>query len=307
MRRLPFLLCCLLFLGGTASAQICVSELRAALTDLSDVRPATGVDAALLLRRAVELVEPGLPPLRKLPDSRLPVAADAPHADTVRYLAERRLLPKGWTPEALDADTWAGMLNAFRAWYKLPAMTVRPPDTLGPLLLDASVALEDVSHAIRPAALLASDPGDRDRLAFWAIIWNWTVYPRLLVLRPRSDVTLAQGPGAVLQHMGNCAVHVRSYVLAPEDTAKRLFLTTNQSRMYVVGSVPDRDGAWPRAVPEGDELAAFDFRAPEVQGLRLYTAVFEGPSVGVGTMFGLLTQLRTNVSPAHFLSFMQMP
>lgn len=307
MRRLLVLLCLLAPVGGAASAQICVPELRGALTDLSDARAASGVDAALLLRRAVDLVEPGLPPLRRLSDARLPVPADAPYADTVRYLAERKLLPDGWDPGAIDATTWAAMLNGFRAWYRLDPVAVRSPDDLGHLLLDTATTLDDVSRAIRPAALLASDPSDGRRLAFWAIIWNWTVYPRLLVLRPRTDVTLADGPRAVLEHMGNCAVHVRSYVMAPEDTAKRLFLTTNQSRMYVVGSVPYRPDAWPQAIPEGGELSAFDFGAPVVRGLSLYAAVFDGPSVGVGTLFGLFTQLRTNVSPTRFLSFLQTP
>src|SRR5690606_41587941 len=46
-----------------AAAQVCSEELAAAVPGGELDRPATGVDAALVLRRAVQLVEPALPPL----------------------------------------------------------------------------------------------------------------------------------------------------------------------------------------------------------------------------------------------------
>lgn len=308
MRRSFWLLAALLTLlvPSAAAAQICVPELRAALTDLSTDRPATGIDAAVLLQRAVDLVEPALPALVAVHGG-LPVPESSPYYGVVRYLAERRLLPASWRPGTIDAATWTKMLDDFQAWYKLKPMPLHDPARVSDLLVDTADVLERVSGAIRPAALLASDPADPNRIAFWAIIWNWTVYPRLIVLHPRDDVTLAGGPQAVLPRMGDCAVHISSYVMAPEKDAAQLFLATNQSRMYVVGSVPDGAEPWPKIVPSGQELATFAFATPMVQDLKGFAAVFDGPDVGFRTVLGLLPKLRTNMSPTRFLAYMKTP
>jgi len=163
-----------------------------------------------------------------------------------------------------------------------------------------------VGGAVRPAALLASDPDDGNRLSFWAVIWNWTVYPRLLVYRPQDGIELRGSPRDVLSHLSNCAVRVSAFITAPEGTAKDLFLAHNDSRMYVVASQPDA-GAWPLEVPPGAELDAFAFALPELADAQVYAAVFDGPEVGFGTILGLMTRVRTNLSPAGFLSHMQTP
>jgi len=307
MRRSLLALAAVLVLLTTSSAgaQICVTELRASLTDLSTDRAATGIDAALVLERAVELVEPALPKLAVVHD--LPIAASSPYADDVRYLAERKLLPASWRPDRIDTATWQSMLDRFQSWYKLGPLKVHDPGRVSGLLVDAADVLERVSKAVRPAALLASDPKDPTRIVFWAIIWNWTVYPRLIVLRPRDDVSLAAGPEAVLPRMGDCAVHISSYVLAPAQDAAQLFLATNKSRMYVVGSVPGGDGSWPVIVPAGKELDTFTFRATMVTDLRRYAAVFNGPDVGLRTVLTVLPKLRTNMSPTRFLAYMKTP
>ncbi len=304
MRRFLLILLAVL-VSSAAAAPICVPELRDALTDLSTDRPATGVDAALVVERAVRLVEPALPRMVAVND--VPIAKNAPHYADVLYLAERRLLPGSWKPGPIDAKTWQAMLDRFQSWYKVKPFPVHAPKRVSDLLLDGGTALDRVSQAIRPAALLAADPNDPKRIAFWAIIWNWTVYPRLIVLHPRNDVTLANGPKPVLQHMGDCAVHISSYVMAPERDASQLFLATNQSRMYVVGSVPDGAGSWPKEVAAGQELDTFAFRTALVESLDSYAAVFDGPEVGFRTVLGLLPKLRTNMSPTRFLSYMKTP
>ncbi len=305
MRRLLLVLAAVVVVGSTAAAQICVSDLRGALTDLSTDRPATGIDAALVLERAVKLVEPALP--RMVVVHQIPVPKSSLNYDDVLYLAERRVLPASWRPGSIDAATWQTMLDRFQSWYKVAPFKVHDPKRVSDILLDGATALERVSKAIRPAALLASDPNDPKRIAFWAIIWNWTVYPRLIVLHPRSDVTLANGPEAALSHMGDCAVHISSYILAPAQDAARLFLATNQSRMYVVGSVPSGGTSWPKEVPTGQEVDAFAFRSPLVAKLDTYAAVFDGPKVGFRTVLGLLPKLHTNMSPTRFLSYMKTP
>lgn len=304
MRRI--LLVVLVALASSAgAAQICVPELRDALTDLSTDRPATGIDAALVLERAVRLVEPALPPMVTVSD--VGVTKGAPHYADVLYLAERRLLPASWKAGPIDAGTWQAMLDRFQSWYKVKPFPVHAPQRVSDLLLDGATALDRVSKAIRPAALLASDPSDPNRIAFWAIIWNWTVYPRLIVLQPRNDVTLANGPEPVLARMGDCAVHISSYVMAPAQDAARLFLATNKSRMYVVGGVPAGTASWPKEVAAGHELDAFTFQTPLVEKLDTYAAVFDGPGVGFRTVLGLLPKLRTNMSPTRFLSYMKTP
>lgn len=305
MRFVMVLLLVAALFSSAAFAQICVPELRASLTDLSASRPGTGIDAAVLLKRAVDLVEPGMPPIRA--DAAVPLQPEDAFFAELRFLAERRLVPQGWRADQLSRSTWQTMIDRFLGWYDAPTFEVRDPAGVGDLLFDTAMALDAVSRVVRPAALIASDPDDPDRIAFWAIIWNWTSYPRLLVFRPRADVSLADGPKAVLPMLGNCAVAISSYVTAPEALAAKLFLATNQSRMYVVGSVPARNDAWPLAIKEGEELDAFAFRNDALSGLTEYSAVFDGPEVGIGTVIGLLPRLRTNMSPTGFLSFMQTP
>lgn len=294
----------LLLLAPLAAAQVCREELAGALEGGVSDRPATGVDAALVLRRAVQLVEPALPALTRTGE----VGLDREHPayGAVRYLKARGLLPPSWGPEELSADAWREMNARFLAWYRLEGPLPDAPATVGDLVDDMAATLERVGEAVRPAALLAWDPADDDRLSFWAIIWNWTVYPRLLVYRPDPGVDLRGSPRDVLPHLSNCAVSVSAYVTAPEDTAKSLFLAHNESRMYVVASQPE-SGGWPLEVPQGEELDAFAFALPELEGAQVYAAVFDGPEVGFGTILGLMARVRTNLSPAGFLSHMQTP
>lgn len=302
-RSLLFLLVALLL--STAAAQVCRAELASALPDTALDRPASGVDAALVLKRAVDLVEPALPVLRA--GGTVPLSEDAVGYAAVRFLHQRRLLPQGWSEGELTTEAWSAMLGGFLAWYGLNGPPSTAPVTAADVVDDVATVLERVAGTIRPAALLASDPSDGNKLKFWAIIWNWTVYPRLLVVRPDEGVELGNDPRAVLPNLGNCAVRVTNFVTAPQETAKRLFLTHNDSRMYIVASLPDRVGAWPLEIAAGAELDAFDFSLPELGAVNVYAAVFDGPEVGFGTILGLMTRVRTNMSPMAFLSHMQTP
>lgn len=299
--------CLALLLGAGAGAQTCSAELSEALPTpsggaVAEAAP-SGVVAAALLKEAVELVEPALPPLQY--DAAVPLEATDPYYQTVKYLAERKLLPASWRAEELDAKTWAAMLDAFLAWYRLPASGVDAPTDGADMVADVSRVLDRVSRAIRPAALLATDPADSSRTSFWAIIWNWTVYPRLLVVRP--DDGASSRPADALASLSNCVRHVTAYISAPEETAKRLFLSHNSSRMYVVASQPGKNGFWPYEVPAGAELAAFGFELPDLSSVRLYAAVFDGPEVGFGTLLGLFWRVRTNVAPTALMGYLSTP
>ncbi|MFA5568366.1 MAG: hypothetical protein WC972_06925 [Trueperaceae bacterium] len=289
--------------AGAAFAQTCQAELTAALPEAQLERVPTGLDAAAALRRAVELVEPALPPLQY--DKPVPLEANDPQYQTVKYLVERKLLPDSWGPGELDGETWAVMLDRFLRWYKLPPSGVDAPADVADMLADVEDVLGRVSHAIRPAALLATDQHDSSRTSFWAIIWNWTVYPRLLVVRP--DEAAGARPADVLAALSNCAVHITAFISAPEETAKALFLTHNDSRMYVVASQPTKNGFWPYEVAAGEELDAFAFGLPDLSGVRLYAAVFDGPEVGFGTLLSLFWRVRTNVAPTALMGYLATP
>ncbi|MFA5595091.1 MAG: hypothetical protein WDA15_07425 [Trueperaceae bacterium] len=292
-----------LFALPTAFAQVCRAELITSLADTSLERPPTGIDAALALKQAIDLVEPALPPLRT--GTSVPLAEDHPYYPVARYLADRRLLPNSWQPDHIDAATWATMLSTFLSWYKLSPVQPGEPATADELVKDLSAVLARVSDTIRPAALLATDPANGGRTVFWAIIWNWTIYPRLLVLRPTGD-SLAQ-PRDVLPRLSNCAVAISAYISAPQDTAQRLFLTHNTSRMYLVAATPGRDTGWPVEVPPGEELEAFVYRMPGLRNVDVYAAVFDGPSVGFGTLMGMLPRIRTNISVFNLNHYLQTP
>lgn len=301
VRALLALLC--LACVQLAAAQVCQEELVGALLDDQLDRPATGLDAALLMERAVSLVEPALPAMMR---PNVGVAEDHPAYAAVRKVATWGLLPNDWTPDELSGDTWRVMNRRFLGWYSEERPLPNGAGTVGELVQDLTLTLDRVSDTIRPAALLASGQDDEGRLSFMAIIWNWTVYPRLLVFRPERGVDLQGSPRDVLPHLSNCAVHVTAYLTAPEETARDLFMAHNDSRMYVVATVPARDGL-PLEVPAGDELEAFDFGLPELGGARVYAAVFDGPEVGFGTLLGLLSRVRTNVSPVSIMSYLQTP
>src|SRR5690625_323061 len=269
LRRVLATLAVLMLLVQAAYAQVCRQELTASLPDQVLERTPTGMDAAQSLKRAVELVEPALPPLRN--GVSVPLPEEDEGYGTVKYLVERRLLPDSWRPEQIDAETWAQMLSTFLSWYELPGVDPGAPATADELISDLSTVLADVSSAIRPAALLATDPNAEGRTTFWAIIWNWTIYPRLLVHRPSGDASIQ--PQEALPRLGNCAVYVDAFISAPEDIARRLFLAHNTSRMYVVASDPHSDSLWPYQVPQGEELDAFIYRLDDLSGVEVYAAV----------------------------------
>jgi len=298
--RLALLLALLL---GVAHAEVCRQELTLALPDPVLERAPTGIDAARALKRAVDLVEPALPPLSH--GAAVPLPEDDPDYGVVKYLVDRRLLPETWRPDGLDGATWGAMLSGFLGWYELPRVSPGPPTTVDELVADMGAVLARVADAIRPAALLATDPADGDRTTFWAIIWNWTIYPRLLVVRPSGDAT-AQ-PRDVLPRLSNCAVKIDAYISAPQETAKSLFITHNSSRMYVVASDPSLEALWPYQVPPGEELEAFGYQHPDLEGVDVFAAVFDGPSVGIGTLLGMLPRVRTNISPFGLGRYLEIP
>ncbi len=282
-------------------AQQCERELSAGFSANEFALPADGRRAAELLKRAVELLEPSLPPLQRVTD--LPVPADDPDRPTFAYLADRELLSPNWSAGTFSFDAWTAALAKLASWYELPAPTLRDRNPSGSdLIRSLEPILEAAGAYLDPVAIFAYDPADPARIAFWATLRNG-VYPRLVVVHPPTEpLNVSEDVTGAMARLSNCVVSLQNYVYASADTAEQLFIANNESRMVVLATEPPSAQELLEA-PSGDETAYLTFRAPEVADKERYTALFLGPSVGFGTMLRLIPRLRTNMSPQAILDF----
>ena len=291
-----------LYLFSMVAAQDCLGELQGGLSSDQLAAVATGEDAATMLYRAVSLLEPDLPKLYATP-SQLPVDALHSAYAPVKQLLEWGLLPDEWQPENLEPSVWQAMLNDLRAWYDLAPLTLSEPLTLENLLSALDELIRVVAPTLKPVALVASE-ANGNGVAFWAMIRNDSVYPRMIVMRPPdSGVSVEGGVRSVLPFMGNCVHSLSNYIYASADTARNLFLSHNTSRMYVVGSTPQAFDSFV-LVPEGEETAYLTFIDGEVDALESYSVVFAGRGTNPIKIMGLLPRVRTNMSPAEVISFL---
>jgi hypothetical protein len=248
------------------------------------------------LAATVRLLEPAMP--RLLITARLELPAEHPDYADLLYLRERRVIARGAQVDPMAPDVWQAALDVVVGWYG--ATPVRAGDPGDPTVVarDLATLIDRVGRAVRPAALIAWLPEDRERLAFLGMVWNWSAYPRLVVFRldPEDDRVDAN-LGAMARRLDTCAFAVRDYVAASAPVARDLFLAENRARMFIVGSEPDLPGAWPVEVPRGEEVDVFAFAHPLVASLDTYAAVFVGDTAPVLTFARLLPFVRTNLSP----------
>lgn len=280
-----------------ATAQTCVPELRGDLTDEALQETATGSDGVLFMQRAMKLLEPALPKLAYLP-------SDFAYTDNEAavYVGTRGLLPAAWEPDALTFDVWQDMVQGLANWYDLsPKLNntltkASLVETLDRLIVEASATL-------RPVALIASSQEDKNKVSFWAVIRNDSIYPRIVVYRPSANsVGLEDGIKNVLPLLETCAVPLENYIYASEDTARRLFLANNTAKMYVAATQPETS-ADPDIVPAGEEADYLTFHTSALEGYSAFAALFEGSGVGPMTIMRLLPQVRTNMNPAQVVNF----
>jgi hypothetical protein len=273
-----------------AAGAVCEQELRRALPpgDSPD-----GVVAVELLAAAVRLVEPALQPWRH-PGQPIPEGERG--AEAARFLAGTGLLPPGWTPERHDVGAWQTMHDRFAAWYRARPARVEGGSRAA-MVADMAYTLGEVSEALRPLAVFATGP--EDEVTFFAVVWNWTPVPRLVLLRTPAGLYLGEGDGAeraapVLAAMSNCALRFDGYVYAPEDLAIQLFGQQGESIFRVLGSDPPAADLPP--VFEADRvLGVFTFDDPALAGVRALSGGVEGPSVSAATAVRLLATVRTNI------------
>lgn len=298
-RTLLLLLVALAF--GLATAQRCLPELSADVTAEDLAAPASAEDAAMYLRRAVELVEPALPVLIGGPDTH-GLAPGDPGFDDVLYLSSRLLLPASWEPGELSSALWGEMLSALAAMYGVAAPTPAGLNQAG-LINDLSLLIDRIVPTLKPVVLIAALDSDPSRIGFLAVIRNDSVYPRLIVMRPpEGPFGLSRGPEPVLPALETCAMVLENFISAREDTATRLYLANNEARMVVVdiGISPQFAPHW---VEAGEELAYLRLAHPYTGSLERFSVVFVGPSPAMATVLRIIPQLRTNMSPREIVAF----
>lgn len=275
---------------ASAAAPVCEAELRRALPP---VGVPDGVIAVELLAQAVQQAEPALRLWRRAPQ---PIPAGERGAEAARFVAGLGLLPEGWSLETHDLDAWAEMLARFAQLYRATPV-VPTGGGREAMLADASQTLGSVSAALRPLAVFSVDRSDA--VTFFAVIWNWTPRPRLLLLRPPPDLRLGDGRGdqrvvGVLERMSTCAVRLRNYAYAREDLAIRLFGQQGTAIVRVLGSEP-ADADLPTVFDSERVLDVFRFHDPALDGVRVLAVAVEGPSVGALAILQVIAALRTNI------------
>lgn len=256
------------------------------------------------LAQVVRLLEPALP--RSLIVGRLELPDGHPDQDALRYLRERRVIPRGANVDPMSPDVWAAAVATVAGWYDVaPPATGEPADP-SRRADDLEALLRAVARALRPAALVAWSPDDGRRLEFLGLVWNWSAYPRLIVTRP-DDTPWDGALRSAAARLDTCAYPVDAWIGAVAPVARDLFLAENRATMYVVGSEPELPGAWPYQVPAGDEVAVFAFTHPVVAGLDAFSAVFVGDPTPALTLVRVLPRVRTNLSPFGVVRILQTP
>lgn len=294
---------CLITLGGFVTAQTCMNELSAGLTDEQLAQPATGLDAARFLKRAVDLLEPVLPQLVNTPDY-FPLAYGDEGFDEAEFLAKRDLLPPSWQAGELSGETWREMVSRLATWYKLAGPDTATELTREALLEDLSKLIARAKPELRPVVLVATEPSNAQAVAFWAVIRNRSIFPRLIVLRPPGgDVSLKSGVRSALPLLETCALELDNFIYASADTAKRLFKENfNRVDMYVASTAPVRMDGF-SLVPQGQETDYFTFKSDALSQFDSYAAAFYGPGIGARAVLRLLPQVRTNMNPREIMQF----
>ena len=287
---------------GLAQAQLCLSELQNGLAAEELAQMATGFEAAQYLKQAVDLLEPALPANSSLPEwfKLEPGSADY---ELASWLAERDLLAEAWQADTLSPEVWQEMLGRFQSWYELSGVAGESDLSRAGLIDALSKIISAVAPNLKPVALVASSSANRNQVAFWAVIRNDSIYPRLIVYRPaETPVDLSEGTKSALPLLETCAMKLSNYIFAREDVARNLFLSNHNGQMYMVASSPISLSGY-KEIASGSEADVLTFRSPETEGLSSYAAVFAGNRVGPTTIARLLPRVRTNMNPKQVIDF----
>ncbi|MEX2502666.1 MAG: hypothetical protein WD336_09835, partial [Trueperaceae bacterium] len=257
--------------------------------------------ATALVRAAVHALEPAYPATRDAAGWSDPNAA---------WLERRRLLPAGWDEDRLTPEAWAELLRLLQEPYGVTPRTPSGEVDVATLVEEASVALAAGANAVRPLAIVATEPNDRIRVAFVTVIWNWTPHPRLLAYRADGwSLGEDREVGPVLDRIATCAWRPSAWMTTDADSAASYYTGASDAGLRVVGT--DRDGTAQRPdrarydVPDEERIATLRFEVPDLNGARVASLEFVGGGPGVAEVLGLLTSVRTNLGlfdVGHYLA-----
>ena len=293
---MTFLAWCVLS-AGTAQAQaqeVCAQELRAAIPEgAPPVRVATA-----LVRTALAAIEPALPTDR---------GTSQEWADpNAAWLQRRGFLPNDWDEDAeLTPDAWAGLLANLQTPYGVEPREVSGETDPDALLNDVARVLEAVASAVRPLALVATEPGNRQALVFAGVIWNWTPYPRLLVFDP-AELSFGEDGSLepLLAELGTCAWSPTAYMATNADAAAEFYLGNSEATVRILAT---DEGPVGEAVERDAQRDLLAFRHPALEGAQVASIGFEGAGPSVAQVTGLLASVRTNLGAFDIGRYLAFP
>lgn len=266
----------------------------------------TGYDFAKYFQRGLTLVEPSLPRMQRANTSMFehPPSEEALAAAT--YLSERKLLPSNWSEVVLSPEAWNRAVKELYSWYHIGESPPPWPRTLEQLQEAAEVVFRTVSEALRPVLLIATAPHDDEEILFRALLWNWTVYPRVIVLPPDPAVRASRSNAEAMAAAGNCFINVEHYVKAEESVARTLFLNHFDSQMNIVQTSPPSELTG-SVVPSGEELDTLLFTRAGMEHLDSAALTFTGGSAGVFDFLANVSKVKTNIGIFNFSYMFALP
>ena len=307
--RTPIIALILLLSSQLAFSQVCYEDLTKDLDPTTLSERATGHDAAVIIKRALEIIEPALPRLQAgIDDSRAlnEVALDHPDYELYRFVSDRFMLPNTWTPDEITRDPIHRMLKRLHGWYNLPAP--REPSkwyTQEEMINDLITTFNHIIDAGKNegVAIVAAKDRSANELSFLAMVRLTGPYPRMLVYNPPQEtIDINTSLTNVFPYLENCLYDLDDYIYANASTAQGLFVTNNKSQMYILNTEPKVfEGAF--AVPQGSEIDYFEYTAELLQGSERFVALFDGPTPNPFTIARLISKVRTNMTPTEAINF----
>jgi len=252
--------------------------------------------ATALVRAAFTALEPAYPSLRD------PTEWDDPNA---AWLDARGLLPATWNEDALDLDAWRALLATLQAPYGTETLATSGDLDAEALLTDVETVLTRAAAAVRPLALIATDDEDENRVAFAAVIWNWTPIPRLLLFPLRGE-SLENGRATqeLLARIGTCAWTASDWMAAREGQVAEYYLSGAGAGVELLarGEETVRE-----AIAEDAVLGTFRLATPTLTGVDVASIRFIGPGPSFRQVIGLLFSLRSNVTVLDLPYYLTIP
>ena len=291
-------------------SQVCYDELTQDLDPNTLTERATGHDVALIMKRALEIIEPAMPPFQAgIDDNQALSAIPLDHQDyeLYEYVSQRFLLPNTWNPDEIVRDPVHRMFKRMHGWYKLPEP--REPSkwySKEEIIADLMTTFELMRTAGKNegVAVVAAKDRSANELSFLALVRLAGPYPRMLVYNPPVDeiIDINSSLTNVFPYLENCLYELDDYIYANASTAQRLFISNNESKMYILNTEPKvLDGYY--LVPQGEEINYFEYTADVLQGSERYVALFDGPTPNPFTIARLMSSVRTNMTPNEAINF----